>query len=104
MRGGRRVGRHLTVVPRILSARHPRIRLWSRGNDGKRDPPGRPERTRNDTAVVEVSAMKRIRIEKPKPRGPMEIELPLPLDPRDPDIVRVKRGPVWRFADRRWAA
>jgi hypothetical protein len=56
-----------------------------------------------DTAIVEVSAMKRIRIEKPEPRRPMEIDLPLPLDPRDPDIVRVKRGPVWRFADRRWA-
>jgi hypothetical protein len=47
--------------------------------------------------------MKRIRIEKPKPRRPM-MELPLPLDPRDPHVVRVKRGPVWRFADRRWAA
>ena len=28
--------------------------------------------------------MKRIRIEKPKPRRPMELELLLPLDPRDP--------------------
>jgi hypothetical protein len=51
---------------------------------------------------VEVRAMKRIRIEKPKTCRPMEI-LPLPLDPRHPDIVRVKRGAVWRFADRRWA-
>jgi hypothetical protein len=57
----------------------------------------------NDTVIEEVRAMKRIRIEKPKPRRPMEFELPLPLDPRDPDVVRVKRGPAWRFADRRWA-
>jgi hypothetical protein len=48
--------------------------------------------------------MKRIRTEKPKPRRSMEIELPFRLDPRDPDVVRVKRGAVWRFADRRWAA
>ena len=27
----------------------------------------------------------------------------LPLDPRDPDVVRVKRGWVWKYADRRWA-
>jgi hypothetical protein len=47
--------------------------------------------------------MKHMRIEKPKPRRPMRIEQPLPLDPRDPDVVRVKRGAVWRFADRRWA-
>lgn len=47
--------------------------------------------------------MKRTRIEKPKARRPMELVLPLPLDPRDPDVVRVKRGAVWRFADRRWA-
>jgi hypothetical protein len=53
---------------------------------------------------VEVSAMKRIRTEKSKPRRPMDIELPPRLDPRDPDIVRVKRGAVWRFSDRRWAA
>jgi hypothetical protein len=32
--------------------------------------------------------MKRIRIEKPKPRR-RELEV-LPLDPRDPDIVRAK--------------
>jgi hypothetical protein len=57
-----------------------------------------------DTARVEVREMKRIRIEKPKTRRSMELELPLPLDPRDPDVVRVKRGQVWRFADRRWAA
>jgi hypothetical protein len=69
----------------------------------ERDPPGRPERTRSDTEIVEVSAMKRIRIEKPKPRRPMDIELPPRLDPRDPDIVRVKRGAIWRFSDRRWA-
>jgi hypothetical protein len=48
--------------------------------------------------------MKRIRTEKPKPRRSMQIEPPLRLDPRDPDVVRVKRGPIWRFADRRWAA
>lgn len=47
--------------------------------------------------------MKRERIEKPKPRRPRELEPILPLDPRDPDVVRVKRGPVWQFADRRWA-
>jgi len=52
---------------------------------------------------MEVKAMKRIRIEKPKPRRPMEMEMPLLLDPRDPDVVRVKKGPIWRFADRRWA-
>jgi hypothetical protein len=52
---------------------------------------------------VEVRAMKRIRIDKPKPRRPMELDQPLPLDPRDPDVVRVKQGPAWRFADRRWA-
>jgi hypothetical protein len=48
--------------------------------------------------------MKRTRIEKPKPRQPRELEPILPLDPRDPDVVRVKRAPAWRFADRRWAA
>jgi hypothetical protein len=48
--------------------------------------------------------MKRMRVEKPKRRRPIEIELPLPLDPRDPDVVRVKQGQVWRFAGRRWAA
>jgi hypothetical protein len=53
---------------------------------------------------METRAMKRIRTEKPKPRRSIEIEPPLPLDPRDPDVVRVKRGPIWRFADRRWAA
>jgi hypothetical protein len=47
--------------------------------------------------------MKRIRIEKPKPLA-RELEPILPLDPRDPDVVRVKRGSVWRFANRRWAA
>ena len=55
-------------------------------------------------AIVEVRAMKRIRIEKPRIRRSIEMELPGPLDPRDPDVVRVKRGAVWRFADRRWAA
>ena len=48
--------------------------------------------------------MKRIRVEKPKPRSPRDLEPFLPLDPRDPDVVRVKRGSVWRYADRRWAA
>ena len=48
--------------------------------------------------------MKRTRIEKPKPRRPLELPAILPLDPRDPDVVRVKRGPAWRFADRRWSA
>ena len=47
--------------------------------------------------------MKRTRIEKPKPRKSAELEPILPLDPRDPDVVRVKRAPQWRFADRRWA-
>ncbi len=36
--------------------------------------------------------MKQIRIEKPKSRVPRELEPILPLDPRDPDVVRVKRG------------
>jgi hypothetical protein len=48
--------------------------------------------------------MKRIRIEKPKPRAPRELEPPQRLDPRDPDVVRVKHGAPWRFAGRRWAA
>ena len=47
--------------------------------------------------------MKRIRIEKQKPRRPLDLEPILPLDPRDPDVVRVKKGSVWRYADRRWA-
>ncbi len=47
--------------------------------------------------------MKKIRIQKPKPRAPHEVE-PQRLDPRDPDVVRAKGGWVWRFADRRWAA
>ena len=51
----------------------------------------------------EVSRMKRIRIEKPKPRRPSVLPEPLPLDPRDPDVVRVKRAQAWRYADRRWA-
>jgi hypothetical protein len=51
----------------------------------------------------EVWGMKRIRIEKPRPRRPLGLEPILPLDPRDPDIVRVKKGSVWRYADRRWA-
>jgi hypothetical protein len=51
----------------------------------------------------EVSGMKRTRIEKPKPRRPRELDMALPLDPRDPDVVRIKRAPVWRYADRRWA-
>jgi len=33
--------------------------------------------------------MKRIRIQKPKPRGRYQIDV-LPLDPRDPDVVRAK--------------
>jgi hypothetical protein len=33
--------------------------------------------------------MKRIRIQKPRPRGRHEIDI-LPLDPRDPDVVRAK--------------
>jgi hypothetical protein len=48
-------------------------------------------------------SVKRERIEKPKPRRPRELEMILPLDPRDPDVVRVKKGWVWRYADRRWA-
>ena len=51
----------------------------------------------------EVVQVKRTRIEKPKPRAPRELEPVLRLDPRDADIVRVKRGAIWRFADRRWA-
>ena len=50
-----------------------------------------------------VPMVKRTRIEKPKPRVRRELELPPPLDPRDPDVVRVKRAASWRFADRRWA-
>jgi hypothetical protein len=52
--------------------------------------------------VREVVQVKRTRIEKPKPRTPRDLEPILRLDPRDPDVVRVKRGAVWRFADRRW--
>jgi hypothetical protein len=48
--------------------------------------------------------VKQVRIEKPKPRVRRDLEQPPPLDPRDPDIVRVKRGSAWRFADRRWAS
>jgi len=48
--------------------------------------------------------MKKIRIDKPKLRVRRELDPILPLDPRDPDVVRVKRGAVWRYADRRWAA
>ena len=33
--------------------------------------------------------MRRIRIQKPKPRGRYEVET-LPLDARDPDVVRAK--------------
>jgi len=47
--------------------------------------------------------MKRIRIEKPKPRRSEHVEPILPLDPRDPDVVRVKRAAAWKYADRRWA-
>jgi hypothetical protein len=47
--------------------------------------------------------MKRIRIDRPKPRRPGQLEPVLPIDPRDPDVVRVKRGSAWKFADRRWA-
>ncbi|MCD6021026.1 MAG: hypothetical protein K0R20_736 [Actinomycetia bacterium] len=57
-----------------------------------------------EPAVREVSGVKRERIEKPKPRQPRELEMILPLDPRDPDVVRAKKGWVWRYADRRWAA
>ena len=49
-------------------------------------------------------SMKRERIEKPKPRGSRAVEMTLPLDPRDPDVVRVKKASVWRYADRRWAS
>ena len=48
--------------------------------------------------------MKRVQLEKPKPRRPRELEMVLPLDPRDPDVVRVKKGWVSRDADRRWAS
>jgi hypothetical protein len=48
--------------------------------------------------------MKRMQLEKPKPRRPRELETLLPLDPRDPDVVRVKKGSVSRYADRRWAS
>jgi hypothetical protein len=51
-----------------------------------------------------VLMMKTTRIEKPRPRVRRDLELPPPLDPRDPDIVRVKRGAVWRYGDRRWAS
>jgi len=87
----------------ILARLQPRIQLCSGGYDVRRDPPDRSERTPSEKAIMEVRAMKRIRIEKPKLRRSMELELPLRLDPRDPDVVRVKRGAIWRFADRRWA-
>jgi hypothetical protein len=54
--------------------------------------------------VREVVQVKQTRIQKPKPRAPRELEPAMPLDPRDPDVVRVKRGSIWRFADRHWAA
>ena len=57
-----------------------------------------------EAAGAEVVQVKRTRIEKPKPRSPRGLEPILRLDPRDPDVVRVKRGGIWRFADRRWAA
>jgi hypothetical protein len=47
--------------------------------------------------------MRRERIERKPAKKPNRHLDVLPLDPRDPDIVRVKRSPVWRFADRRWA-
>lgn len=34
--------------------------------------------------------MRRIRIEKPKPRRERFVREVLPLDPRDPDVVRAK--------------
>jgi hypothetical protein len=76
-----------------------------RGGIHPHDPP-RPEREPLPTGKGEreVTGMKRTRIEKPKPRHPRELEPALPLDPRDPDVVRVKRGSIWRYADRRWAA
>ena len=61
-----------------------------------------PEDPERGAGEREMILMKRIRIEKPKPRGTRELEPLLPLDPRDPDVVRVKRGAVWRYADRRW--
>jgi hypothetical protein len=65
--------------------------------------PGREPLGEGGSDRQEVSDVKRTRIEKPKPRRPLELEPILPLDPRDPDIVRVKKGSVWRYADRRWA-
>jgi hypothetical protein len=38
--------------------------------------------------------MKRIRIHKPRVRGGRPWQKVLPLDPRDPDIVRAKTLPV----------
>ena len=58
----------------------------------------------NVTPEREMVSMKSIRIEKPKTRQPRDLEPILPLDPRDPDVVRVKRGAAWRFANRRWVA
>jgi hypothetical protein len=65
--------------------------------------PGREPSREGGSDDREVSGMKRIKLEKPKPRRPLDLEPIPPLDPRDPDVVRVKRGSVWRYADRRWA-
>jgi hypothetical protein len=67
-------------------------------------PPAPPDREQRAAGARKVVAMvKRTRIEKPKPRVRRQPEARMPLDPRDPDVVRVKRGWVWRYADRRWA-
>ena len=50
-----------------------------------------------------VLMVNRARIERPKPRVRRQPDAPMRLDPRDPDVVRVKRGSIWRYADRRWA-
>jgi hypothetical protein len=61
-----------------------------------------PDRTEGHT-------MKRIRIERPKVRKE-RLNDPLPLDPRDPDILRakhlmyVRRGPTERGHDARGRA
>jgi hypothetical protein len=66
-------------------------------------PPRGPDDPEREAEGAEVKVMKRERIQKPKPRVRRDVEPPMALDPRDPDVVRVKRALTWRFADRRWA-
>ncbi|MEX2203394.1 MAG: hypothetical protein WD965_04840 [Actinomycetota bacterium] len=48
--------------------------------------------------------MRRIRIQKQKPRSPRDLDEVPPLDPRDPDVLRVKAAARGRTAALRKAA